>query len=99
LSRRVALVTPSVHDLLKGSVAHMKPPGDAVERSLEPARPGWIVLPRYTRGAASTLGAPSRGRAFMQLVDNAFNYQVHGRRGFELLASTVEHCECYEFTY
>jgi HprK-related kinase A len=94
-----AVLSATVHDTLKGSVAHMKPPGDAVERFLEPARPAWIVLPRYTAGAPSTLRALSRGRAFMQLVDNAFNYQVHGRDGFELLASTVEGCECYEFTY
>jgi hypothetical protein len=77
----------------------MKPPADAVERSQEPARPGWIVLPRYTPEAPSTLRALSRGRAFMQLADNAFNYHVHGRRGFELLAAVVEQCECYEFTY
>jgi HprK-related kinase A len=94
-----AVLSATVHDTLKGSVAHMKPPGDAVMRSLEPAQPRWIVLPRYAPEAPSTLRALSRGRAFMQLADNAFNYQVHGRRGFELLASTVERCECYEFTY
>ena len=94
-----AVLSATVHDTLKGSVAHMKPPGDAVRRALEPAPARWIVMPRYQAGAASDLRPLSRGRAFMRLAESAFNYQIHGRRGFELLASTVESCECFEFTY
>jgi HprK-related kinase A len=94
-----AVLSPTVHDTLKGSVAHMKPPGEAVRRALEPARPRWIVMPRYHAGAASLLRPLSRGRAFMQLAESAFNYQVYSRQGFELLATAVEACECYEFTY
>jgi hypothetical protein len=35
----------------------------------------------------------------MQLVENAFNYSVHGRAGFEVIADVVEHCECLSLTY
>lgn len=94
-----AVFSPTVHDTLKGSVAHMKPPAEAVRRALEPAAPRWIVMPRYQAGAARELTPLSRGRAFMQLADNAFNYTVHGRRGFELLADVVQASECYEFVY
>ena len=64
----------------------MSPPADSVRRASETARPRWIVLPRYERDAAPNWWPLSRARAFMHLADNAFNYDVHGRRGFELLA-------------
>lgn len=94
-----AVIGPTVHDTLKGSVAHMKPPVDSVRRVTEPARPRWVVVPRFQTGAALQLNPLSRGRAFMQLVDSAFNYHLHGRRGFEVLAQTAEACTCYELAY
>jgi HprK-related kinase A len=90
---------PVVHETNKGSVAHFSPPADAVRRAHERALPGWIVLPRYVTGAPTALTPLSRGRALMALVDNAFNYNVHGARGFETLADLVERCEAYEFSY
>lgn len=94
-----AVLSETVHDTLKGSVAHMKPPLESVRRALEPAVPAWIVMPRYQAGAKGELVAMPKGRAFMQLVDSAFNYHLHGPRGFERLADTVEACGCYEFAY
>jgi hypothetical protein len=35
----------------------------------------------------------------MGLIENAFNYNVHGRTGFELLAAIVDRADCYTFTY
>jgi HprK-related kinase A len=90
---------PPVHDTVKGSVAHMKPPTDSVRRANEVARPRWIVLPRYEVGAQTHLLPLSRARAFMHLADHAFNYDVHGRRGFELLAQVIAGSDCFEFEY
>ncbi len=94
-----AVLGPTVRDTLKGSVAHLKAPAESVRRATEPARPRWIVLPRYEPGAAARLKPLPKGRAFMQLADNAFNYNLHGRRGFEVLAQIIEACACYEFAY
>ncbi len=94
-----ATLNAPVHDTAKGSVAHMKAPADSVRRASETARPRWIVLPRYQTGAPARLDPLSRARAFMQLADHAFNYDVHGRRGFELLADVVTRCDCFEFEY
>jgi HprK-related kinase A len=88
-----------VHDTAKGSVVHMKPPMDSVRLAAEVARPRWIVLPRYERGAAARLTPLSKARAFMHLADQAFNYHVHGRRGFELLAQVIAGSACFEFQY
>lgn len=94
-----APIGASVAKTLKGSVAHLRPPSASVTRQHETASVGWIVQARYEAGAATTLTPLSRGAAFMRLVDNAFNYAVHGRRGFDLLARIVDRAECYRFTY
>ncbi len=90
---------PVVHETVKGDVAHVRPPGDAVRRAEEHALPGWVVLPHYQHGAEAQLAPLSKARAFMQLVDNAFNYNVHERRGFEVLAALIERCACHQFSY
>ena len=65
----------------------------------EPAQPGWIVLPRYEAGAATTLEPLPRARALVSLVENAFNFAVHGRAGFETLADWVTRSAAYRVTY
>jgi HprK-related kinase A len=88
-----------VHDTLKGSVAHMKPPPDSVRRDLEPARLGWIVFPRYRAGSPLTARELPRSNGFMQLLDHAFNYHLHGNRGFECLADMVEPTQALDLSY
>jgi len=94
----VAISRP-VHDTAKGSVAHMRAPSDSVGRALETARPGWIVIPRYEAGLAAALIPLSRARGLMRMADNAFNYSVHGRGGYQVLAQIIDQCSCYEFGY
>jgi HprK-related kinase A len=94
-----AVLGPPVHDTVKGTVAHMKPPTHSVRRATAAAHPRWIVLPRYEPSAPSRLMSLSKARAFMQLADHAFNYDVHGRQGFELLAQVIAGSECFEFQY
>lgn len=94
-----AAMSPVVHDTLKGSVGHVRPPVESVRRAAEPARPGWIVLPRFEAGHATELVTMSRPAAFMQLVENAFNYSMHGRAGFDALTDVVTASDCFQFTY
>ncbi len=35
----------------------------------------------------------------MKLAENAFNYNLHGRSGFETLVRLVDASDCYEFSY
>jgi HprK-related kinase A len=94
-----ARLGPTVRDTIKGSVAHMRAPAESVRRAGETARPRWIALPRFENAAATRLEPLSRARTFMHLADHAFNYDVHGRRGFELLAQVVDGSDCFEFPY
>ncbi len=94
-----AAIGTVVRETLKGSVAHVRPPPGSVERQHEIAHVRWIVLPKYGAEAPMTLSAITRGAALMRLVDCAFNYTVHGRRGFETLASLVADATCRDFRY
>lgn len=94
-----AAIGPPVHDTIKGTVAHVRPPEVAVRRAGEKARPGWVVLPRYVADAPARLTTLPKARAMMQLIDNCFNYAVHGVRGFRGLADFVDRSDCFEFTY
>ncbi len=88
-----------VHDTLKGSVAHLRPPKDSVRRQHEPARPGWVIFPKWQAGAAATLAPRSRAETFLFLAQNAFNYSHLGADGFRIGTALIDQVDCYDFTY
>jgi HprK-related kinase A len=88
-----------VEETVKGVVAHFAAPAAAVHRAMDTARPAWVVLPRWVQGSAVVATPLARARGFMALVENAFNYDVFGRTGFELLADVVERSDCFAFEY
>lgn len=90
---------PPVHETVKGTVVHMSPPAQGVARAAEPARPGWIVLPRWADGQPARLQPLPKAQALMRLIENAFNYNVHGLAGFERLARMVDDSACHHFSY
>ncbi len=94
-----AVIGPPAHDTAKGTVAHMRPPADAVARVAESARARWIVFPRWQAGAPATFERRPRAPSGLDLAQNSFNYSVLGRRGFELLTATLDACDCYDFSY
>ena len=94
-----AIFGPVVHDTLKGSVAHVRPPADAVAHVAERVPPAWIIFPTYRADAPATLTRVPRAQAFMKLMGQTFNYAVHGREGFAAMADLIEACDCYDFSY
>lgn len=94
-----AELTNPVPDTTKGTLALMKAPAESVARIREPARPAWIVMPRYTAGAAPSLIDMPKARMLLLLAEQAFNYDLHGRQGFEATADLVDGCVCLEFQY
>jgi hypothetical protein len=94
-----AVLTDPVPNTNKGTVALMRPPDAAVHRRLEPARPAWVVLPRYRAGAAPQLTEVERASTFMALAEQSFNYDIHGERGFAALGRLVSACRTFGFEY
>jgi HprK-related kinase A len=94
-----AIFGPVSLDTHKGTVAHLKPPTESVERMDEPATPAWIVFPRWEAGVPARFKARSRADTFIYTGDNAFNYSLLGESGFRALQGLVDHCECLDFHY
>lgn len=93
------LINRESHDTSKGTVAHMRPPKESVLRQHEPARPGWVIFPKWRADSAAKLVRRSHAQTFIYLAQNAFNYSHLGEHGFLVGTQTVEECECHDFTY
>ncbi|HMM47147.1 MAG TPA: HprK-related kinase A [Thiobacillaceae bacterium] len=96
---RDAFINRPSHDTTKGTVAHMRPPTESVRRQHEPARPAWVIFPRWSAGSATTLAPRSRAQTFMFLVQNAFNYSHLGADGFQVGTRLIDEVRCYDFAY
>lgn len=94
-----AVFSPTVHDTHKGDVALLKVPTDQVHRIADPARPRWVVFPRYVAGSPASLTPRSKAQSMLELGRNSFNYMVLGRTGFEGLSRVIDASDCYDFQY
>ncbi|AFL76095.1 HprK-related kinase A [Thiocystis violascens] len=94
-----AHIGPSFYGTRKGTIAHVRPPTESVERMDETARPGWFVFPRWVADAPLRLEPMLKSEAFLMVATNAFNYEVLGQTAFELVARMVDDCDCYSLIY
>lgn len=94
-----AVLGPEIHGTLKGTVAHVRPPQESIERADETAKPRWIVFPKWLADAAVRLELLPRSEAFLLLASNAFNYEVLGETAFNAVTRLIQNCECRKLIY
>ncbi|GAB6068234.1 HprK-related kinase A [Methylothermus subterraneus] len=94
-----AVLGPEFPKTRKGTVAHLRPSAESVERAAEPAIPAWIVFPRFCEGAKRQLTPVPAAYAFLKLATNAFNYEVLGSEGFLWVGRLIRRCRHYNFVY
>lgn len=94
-----AVISEAVSDTAKGTVALMRPPTESVARVLEPATPRWVVLPKFVANCSPQLGPCPKSEAFMLVAEQSFNYDIHGRSGFDAVKALIDRCRCYRFRY
>lgn len=83
-------------DTHKGDVIHMSPPSQSWAMRNEEAEVVGIVYPQYTKDAMLTIEPLSQASSFIQLTDNAFNFTVLGRQGFDALTKLVERAQSFK---
>ncbi|MCC2614908.1 HprK-related kinase A [Aestuariibacter halophilus] len=92
--------TATVQDTLKGAVSLFRAPQSAIEGTFISAKPGIVVFPRYRAGLAQPLvERVGRGRTFVELANQSFNYPVLGEQGFATLQQHVSQCRAYRLEY
>jgi HprK-related kinase A len=84
---------------VKGDVAYMQAPAEAVARAREPAVAGLVVTPRYREGVPARLRELGKVEGFNLLTENAVNYSSMLRTGFDMLTGVVDRCGLFELTY
>lgn len=94
-----AFIGPSFLKTRKGTVAHVRPPEDSILRSQEPAKPRWLIFPRWIAGAALSLEPLAKSDAFLMVATNSFNYEVLDETAFRLVTAMVKDCDCYSLVY
>lgn len=94
-----ALFGSKVEETSKGVVAHFRPPAGAVALASRRAAPAWVVMPKFMAGQPAKLTQLEKAKTLMNMIENAFNYDVFGLAGFELLRSVVDRSQCFSFEY
>lgn len=79
----------------KGDVCHVQASEDSFRRQKETARPGWVVFPQFKKDVTTRLYDFAKGRAFLKLAGNSFNYKLQGERGFRAVTDLVRNCGTY----
>ncbi len=84
----------------KGNVTLAAPPPVDIRRQHEPARPRWIVFPAWRQDqAAPTLQPLTATEAFVEINDNAINYEIAGEAGFRAVRGLAETCAAYRLSF
>jgi HprK-related kinase A len=94
-----AHVGPKIPNTRKGTVAHVRPPSDSVDRQPETAPVGHVVFPRWEADASLSLEPLSKQDGFMMLAMNAFNYELLGETGFRTACDVVAASSCHRLVY
>lgn len=94
-----AVFGPDTPGTKKGTVAHVRPDAESVERGQETAAPGLIVFPSYTPGVGVACKPFGKGRTILRIGGDAFNFSILGETGFETLTRLVDASDCYTLVY
>lgn len=83
----------------KGRVRHLRPDAASQAQQMLPARPRWLVFPKYVAGAEEELRPLNKTEAFRQLAFNCFNYKLLGETAFRAVSELVAQMDCYRFRF
>lgn len=81
------------------TVVYVRAPEASVVRAEVRCRPAYVVIPKYTAGAPPVLTPLSPARTALHLADSSFNYNLHGRIGFERIVEIADGARGFTFEY
>jgi hypothetical protein len=90
---------PEAQDPNGARFAHARPSLESIGRIGEPARPAWIIAPRWRAGAVTSLNPVAKARALITIGHQSFNYNYLGAEGFGTLDRLVRQADCFSLEY
>jgi HprK-related kinase A len=94
-----AVLGPTFRKTRKGDVAHLRPTASSIQAAQEAVKPALIVFPQFQLGADELLHPFAKGRAFLKLSGNSFNYRLQGARGFTSVADVIDECDTWHLEF
>lgn len=94
-----ALVTPKCKDTQKGDVSHVKAINWNMYTTLSPVKIVAAVFPKYVANSETHIYQLSKLQGFEKLIVNAFNYNVMGLEGFEIMNQILDRIALFEVEY
>jgi len=94
-----AVFGPASPNTIKGTIAHVRPPKESIERMGEPSRPAWVVFPRFRAGASTIVQTISKANTLMRVAESSVNYSILGIEGFHILSRMIDIVDGYELEY
>jgi HprK-related kinase A len=94
-----AVLGDEIFNTQKGTVAHVRPPKESIQRAGETAKAKWIVFPKWVANAPLKLEPLPQSEAFLLLASNSFNYGMLGETSFKAVTQLVRTCRCYKLVY
>lgn len=82
-----ARLGPAMTDTPKGTIRHLRPRADAIDRMAEPAAPALLLFPRY--GFDAETRPIGQAEVFVRLTQASTNYVALGEPGFAALTRFV----------
>lgn len=78
-----ALISRPFKGTLKGTIAYVTPPEEALEAMARPAKPALVLFPSFSNGAPSSAEPVDAGELLMRLIAASANYSRLGAEGFD----------------
>ncbi len=83
------------HNTSKGTLTHLR----ASNASGRISTIKWVLFPRYDKKSSTRLIDENKGRAHIELLNNAFNSNVFGLQGFDAINKILEHSRVVRLAY
>lgn len=94
-----AFIGPLFLNTRKGTIGHLRSQATSIKKQDDTGNPNWIIFPKYQSQAPVTLTPLKKPFALFKLASNAFNYEIQGETGFDLVTNLVNQCQCFNLTY
>lgn len=94
-----AILGPIYRSIEGGTLAHVRPPAECVQRGNETAIPGFVLFVSYVPGSGVKLNPVESSIAFLRLAEHSFNYSLLGATGFNTLGGVIASCSCFDLSY
>ena len=90
---------PVIPNTAKGELIHLRAPTDAIQRQQDKARISHIIFPRYIENATTDLHTKEKAVACLGIIENCFNFNILGTRGFETCSELIDSATCHDLSY